>query len=65
MAELPENRLPGFERARDTFRRAALEVPAYADFLRRHNVAAERIRTPQDFAGVPPVTKANYDLVRD
>jgi hypothetical protein len=60
MAELPENRLPGFERARDTFRRAALEVPAYADFLRRNNVAAERIRTPQDFARVPPVTKANY-----
>jgi phenylacetate-CoA ligase len=60
MAEFPENRLPGFERARDTFRRAALEVPAYADFLRRHNVAAEGIRTPQDFAGVPPVTKANY-----
>ena len=50
MAELPENRLPGFGRARDVFRRAALEVPAYADFLRRHKVVAERIRTPQDFA---------------
>jgi phenylacetate-CoA ligase len=51
---------PGFERARDAFRRAALEVPAYADFLRRNKVAAERIQTPQDFASVPPVTKANY-----
>ena len=51
---------PGFERARDAFRRAALEVPAYADFLRRNKVAAERIRTAQDFARVPPVTKANY-----
>lgn len=60
MSELPESQLPGFERARDTFRRAALEVPAYADFPRRNNVAPERIRTPQDFAGVPPVTKANY-----
>jgi phenylacetate-CoA ligase len=65
MAELGENPAgglapPGFERALDTFRRAALEVPAYADFLRRNNVAAELIRTPQDFAGVPPVTKANY-----
>ncbi len=51
---------PGFERARDAFRRAALEVPAYADFLRRNKVAAERIQTAQDFATVPPVTKANY-----
>jgi phenylacetate-CoA ligase len=51
---------PGFERARDAFRRAALEVPAYADFLRRHKVAPERIQTPPDFARVPPVTKANY-----
>jgi phenylacetate-CoA ligase len=51
---------PGFDRARDTFRRAALEVPAYADFLRRNKVVAERIRTPLDFASVPPVTKANY-----
>ena len=65
MAELGENPAgglapPGFGRALDTFRRAALEVPAYADFLRRNKVAAELIRTPQDFAGVPPVTKANY-----
>jgi phenylacetate-CoA ligase len=51
---------PGFGRARDVFRRAALEVPAYADFLRRNKIAAERIQTPQDFARVPPVTKANY-----
>jgi len=65
MAELGENPAgglapPGFGRALDTFRRAALEVPAYADFLRRNNVAPELIRTPQDFAGVPSVTKANY-----
>ena len=51
---------PGFRRALDTFRRAALEVPAYADFLRSNAVAAELVQTPQDFAGVPPVTKANY-----
>jgi phenylacetate-CoA ligase len=51
---------PGFGRALGTFRSAALEVPAYADFLRRHGIAADRIRTPRDFAGVPPVTKANY-----
>jgi phenylacetate-CoA ligase len=50
----------GFERALDTFRRAAADVPAYQDFLHRNSVVAERIRTPQDFAAVPPVTKANY-----
>ena len=51
---------PGFERALGTFRRAALEVPAYADFLRRNGVAAEGVQTPRDFASLPPVTKANY-----
>jgi len=51
---------PGFGRARDAFRRAAREVPAYADFLRRGKIMAECISTPQDFARVPPVTKANY-----
>lgn len=50
----------GFERALGTFRRAATGVPAYKDFLRSRGVDAERIRTPQDFAAVPPVTKANY-----
>jgi phenylacetate-CoA ligase len=50
----------GFARALGTFRRAALEVPAYADFLRRNGVTAERVQTPRDFARVPPVTKANY-----
>jgi phenylacetate-CoA ligase len=51
---------PGFDRALGTFQRAAVEVPAYADFLRRHQVAPDRIRTPSDFAALPPVTKANY-----
>lgn len=51
---------PGFERALDTFRRAAFEVPAYKDFLRRNGVTAKRVQTPKDFARVPAVTKANY-----
>ena len=42
--------LPGFEHALDTFRRAALEVPAYEDFLRRNGVVAELVQTPQEFA---------------
>jgi phenylacetate-CoA ligase len=53
-------RPPGFGRALATFQRAAREVPAYADFLRRHRMDPDRIRTPADFARVPPVTKANY-----
>jgi phenylacetate-coenzyme A ligase PaaK-like adenylate-forming protein len=51
---------PGFGRALATFQRAAREVPAYADFLRRHRVDPDRVSTPADFARVPPVTKANY-----
>jgi phenylacetate-coenzyme A ligase PaaK-like adenylate-forming protein len=51
---------PGFGRALATFRRAALDVPAYGDFLRRNGVVADLVKTPADFARVPPVTKANY-----
>lgn len=52
-------------RARETsvlglFRAAAVRVPAYRDFLLKHGVAAERIRTLADFAAVPPVSKQNY-----
>jgi phenylacetate-CoA ligase len=52
--------LPGFNRALETFHRAARYVPAYADFLAEHGIEAESIRTPDDFASVPAVTKANY-----
>lgn len=42
------------------FRRAAREVPAYKDFLRKNRVPPEKIRTWADFGHVPPVTKENY-----
>jgi phenylacetate-CoA ligase len=42
------------------FREAAAEVPAYAAFLREHDVDPAAIRTLSDFARVPLVTKDNY-----
>lgn len=42
------------------FRSAAARVPAYGDFLRKHGIVPDRIRTMTDFAGVPPVDKKNY-----
>ena len=52
--------LPGFDRALEVLRRAADTVPAYRDFLSRHGVAAAKVRTPEDFRAIPPMTKANY-----
>jgi phenylacetate-CoA ligase len=51
---------PGFGRALATFHRVARHVPAYADFLAGHGVEVESVRTVDDFAAVPAVTKANY-----
>jgi phenylacetate-CoA ligase len=50
----------GFVRALEVFRRAAAAVPAYADFLCTQGIVPGDVRTPTDFAAVPPVTKANY-----
>ncbi|MFC8526277.1 phenylacetate--CoA ligase family protein [Nocardia sp. NPDC057227] len=51
---------PGFTGALRTFRDTAEYVPAYRDFLRRHNIDPDDIRTARDFAELPPVTKDNY-----
>lgn len=51
---------PGFQRALSIFHRAARYVPAYADFLGGHGIDATRIRTPEQFETIPPVTKAGY-----
>ncbi|MEU2106366.1 hypothetical protein [Nocardia sp. NPDC019255] len=51
---------PGFQRALDLFHRAARSVPAYRAFLAGHGIDAAGIRTPREFAAVPPTTKANY-----
>jgi phenylacetate-CoA ligase len=42
------------------FHDAAAHVPAYAAFLRSHDVDPATIRTPADFARVPLLTKEEY-----
>ncbi|MFB9891600.1 phenylacetate--CoA ligase family protein [Planobispora takensis] len=56
----------------ELFHRVAASVPAYRVFLSEHGVDPERVRTYQDFAGLPLTTKDNYvrrhplpDLCRD
>jgi phenylacetate-CoA ligase len=44
----------------ELFHRVAGTVPAYADFLARHGVAAAQIRTFADFVRLPLTTKDNY-----
>ncbi|MCC3313688.1 phenylacetate--CoA ligase family protein [Nocardia africana] len=56
----PPEPVPGFGRALETFRRAARQVPAYADFLARHGVDPAAVTTAEHFAALPPVTKENY-----
>jgi phenylacetate-CoA ligase len=50
---------PG-ETALALFRDVARSVPAYGEFLAGHGVDPARIRTAQDFTGLPLVTKQNY-----
>ncbi len=52
--------LPGFNNALKTFQEAAQRVPAYKDFLKRHRVNSENIKSPEDFRLLPAVTKENY-----
>ena len=46
--------------ALDLFREVAQAVPAYGHFLSDQRVDPARVRTPQDFRGLPLVTKQNY-----
>ncbi|MDP3778505.1 MAG: hypothetical protein Q8R30_00470 [bacterium] len=39
------------------FRRSAESVPAYKDFLRKHHISAEKIKTWKDFEFVPETNK--------
>ncbi len=50
----------GFQNALLLFREAAERIPAYRDFLKRHNVCAESINTYQDFQNLPVTNKKNY-----
>jgi phenylacetate-CoA ligase len=42
------------------FRDVAARVPAYRDFLREHGVDPASVRTRDEFARLPPVTKDGY-----
>ncbi|HVM77215.1 MAG TPA: hypothetical protein VMU07_03630 [Candidatus Paceibacterota bacterium] len=48
------------KRALSIFHRAAIEVPAYKDFLKKNRVNHEKVRTFDDFKAVPVITKKNY-----
>lgn len=50
----------GQRNALHLFHEAAERVPAYRDFLQKHQVRAETITTPQDFQHVPVTNKENY-----
>lgn len=51
----------GNMRALQIFHSAARGVPAYQDFLKKHRIKHEKIRTIQDFTNhVPPTDKDNY-----
>ena len=47
-------------RALDLFHRAAKEVPAYKDFLKKHKVDPNSIKSHEDLKLVPPTSKDNY-----
>ncbi len=50
----------GFQNALLLFREAAERIPAYRDFLKRHDIRAEAINTYQDFQSLPVTNKRNY-----
>ena len=50
----------GEERALKLFHTAALKIPAYKDFLWKHKIKHEKIKTIQDFQRVPFTDKKNY-----
>ncbi|HEY1957340.1 MAG TPA: phenylacetate--CoA ligase family protein [Polyangiaceae bacterium] len=49
-----------FRVALELFRKTAATVPAYGAFLREHGVDAGAVRTREDFARVPLMTKEGY-----
>ncbi len=46
--------------AHSLFKRMALDVPAYRDFLRANHLRHDAVRTTKDLASVPVITKKNY-----
>ena len=50
----------GRKRSLALFHEAAQRVPAYKDFLKKHKVDPEKIKTWEDFKSVPCIDKKNY-----
>lgn len=50
----------GERRALYVFHEAARRVPAYKDFLKKHKINPEKVRTIKDFQVVPWIDKKNY-----
>lgn len=50
----------GSRQALRLFHEAAEHVPAYRNFLSEHKINPHKIKSLQDFAGVPFIDKANY-----
>src|SRR3989338_8651966 len=42
------------------FRDMSMNVPAYRDFLKKHQVKSSSIKTIKDFEQVPTISKENY-----
>jgi len=54
--------LNGRRMSLDIFHKAAKQVPAYRDFLKKNNIKANKIKTWEDFQSVPFINKKNYLL---
>jgi len=50
----------GQKRALQLFRATAEHVPAYKDFLKKHKIRPDKIKTIEDFKRLPIVDKENY-----
>ena len=46
--------------ALDLFQKASQKIPAYKDFLKKHKINPEKIKTKEDFELLPLVDKKNY-----
>lgn len=53
-------RVAGGRAALSLFHRAAQRVPAYKDFLSKHKISPDKIKTIRDFSFLPIVDKHNY-----
>jgi len=50
----------GQKRALQVFHAAAERVPAYEDFLKKHKIRHDKVKTIDDFAHVPTIDKKKY-----